>query len=69
MMVLKSCENREYIRGQSTHPCGALVLRVSMAEVMFSTLTTWVQPVRKSRIQLQSPKLCYELGRDNGFEH
>jgi hypothetical protein len=29
------------------------VLRISVADVLLPTLTTWGQPVRKSRIQLQ----------------
>jgi hypothetical protein len=41
------------------------VLRISMADVLLPTLTTWGQPVRKSRIQLQrevfSPELIDEL--------
>ena len=54
MMVLELClamqswVNREYRRGLSTHP----VLRISVADVLLSTLTTWGRPVRKSRIQL-----------------
>ena len=31
----------------------APVLRISVADVLLPTLTTWGQPVRKSRIQLQ----------------
>ena len=59
MMVLESCltmqswVNREYRRGLSTHPWGAPVLRISVADVLLPTLTTWGRPVRKSRIQLQ----------------
>jgi hypothetical protein len=59
MVVLESClaiqswVNRMYRRGLSTHPCGAPVLRISMADVLLPTLTTWGRPVRKSRIQLQ----------------
>ena len=51
--------NREYRRGLSTHPCGASVLRVSVAEVLLPTLSIWGRPVRKSRIQLQrfSPRV------------
>jgi hypothetical protein len=41
------------------------VLRVSVAEVMLPTLTTWGRPVRKSRIQLQrevfSPRVLTSL--------
>ena len=29
------------------------MLRISVADVVLSTLTTWGRPVRKSRIQLQ----------------
>ena len=59
MMVLKSClamqswVNRECRRGLSTHPLMAPVLRISVADVLQPTLTTWGRPVRKSRIQLQ----------------
>ena len=59
MMVLESClamqswVNKEYRRGLSTHPWGAPVLKISVADVMLPTLTTWGRPVRKSRIQLQ----------------
>ena len=59
MMVLKLCMvvqswvNREYRRGLSTHPLGASVLRIIVADVLLPTLTTWVRPVRKSRIHLQ----------------
>jgi hypothetical protein len=45
--------NREYRRGLSTHPWGAPVLRISLADVLLPTLTTWGRLVRKSRIQLQ----------------
>ena len=59
MMVLESClamqswVNRDYRRGLSTHPWGAPVLRISIADVLLPTFTTWVRPVRKSRIQMQ----------------
>ena len=59
MMVLESClamqlwVNKEYRRGLSTHPWGAPVLRISVADVLVPTLITWGRPVRKSRIQLQ----------------
>jgi hypothetical protein len=33
--------NREYRRGLRTHPCGALVLRISGVEMLFPTFTTW----------------------------
>ena len=58
MMMLESClamqawVNREYRRGLSTQPRGP-VLRISVEDVLLPTLTTWGQPVRKSRIQLQ----------------
>jgi hypothetical protein len=41
--------NREYRRGLSTHPCGVPVLRIRVSDVLLPTLTTWGQPVRKSR--------------------
>ena len=47
MMVLESCVamqswvNREYRRGLSMHPWGAPVLRISVADVLLPTLTTW----------------------------
>ena len=50
---MQSWVNREYRRGLSTHPWGAPVLRISVADVLLPTLTTWGRPVRKSRIQLQ----------------
>ena len=60
MMVLVLClamqsgVNREYRRGQSTHPWGAPVLRITVADVLLPpALITWGRPVRKSRIQLQ----------------
>ena len=52
-MAMQSWVNREYRRGLRMHPCGASVLRISVADVLLPTLTTWVQPVRKARIQLQ----------------
>jgi hypothetical protein len=52
-MTTQSWVNREYRRGLSMHPCGAPVLRISVADVLLPTLTTWGWPVRKSRIQLQ----------------
>ena len=58
-MMLESClamqsgVNREYRAGLSPHPWGAPVLRVSVADVLLPTLTTWGRPARKSRIQLQ----------------
>ena len=67
--------NRVHRRGLSTHPWGAPVLRVSVAEVVLPTLITWGRPVRKSRSQLQRevfsprfPKLSDELGGGYGVE-
>ena len=40
-VATESWVNREYRRGLSTHPCGAPVLRISEAEVLFPTFTTW----------------------------
>jgi hypothetical protein len=40
--------NREYRRGQSTHPFGAPVLRISMAEMLLPTFTTWGRPIMKT---------------------
>ena len=34
------------------------VLRISVADVLLPSLTTWGQPVRKSRIQLQREVFC-----------
>ena len=69
-MGLESCVatqswvNRQYRRGLSTHPWGTPVLRVSVAEVMLPTLTTWVlarqevqDPVAEGGVQSQGPKL------------
>ena len=52
-LARQSLVNREYRWGLSTHPWGAPVLRISVADVLLSTLTTWGQPIRKSRIQVQ----------------
>jgi hypothetical protein len=81
MMVLESClatqswVNREYRRGLSTNPCGAPVLRVRMAEVMYSYTHHLVlarqevqDPVEEGGVQTQSPKLGEVLGRDNCVE-
>ena len=38
---------------EGTDPWGTPVLRISVADVLLPTLTTWGRPVRKSRIQLQ----------------
>jgi hypothetical protein len=59
--------------GTKHTPLWGSVLRVSVAEMMLPILTTWCQPVRKSRIQLlaegnvqsQGPKLGDELGGDS----
>ena len=52
-LAMQSWVNREYRRGLSTHPWGAPVLRISMADISLPTLTTWWRPVRKYRIQFQ----------------
>ncbi len=51
-VAAQSCVYREYRSGLRTQPCGAPVLRVSGDEVLLPILTTWLLPVRKSRIQL-----------------
>ena len=51
-MAPQSWVNREYRSGLSTHPCGALVLRISEVEMLFPTFPSWVRPVRKSRTRL-----------------
>ena len=43
---------QEVQEGLSTHPCGAPVLRISVAEVLLPIFTTWGRTVRKSRTQL-----------------
>ena len=69
MMVLESClamqswVNREYRRGLSTHPWGVPVLRISVADVLLPTLTSWGRPVRKYRIQLQREVFRDQIGR------
>jgi hypothetical protein len=50
-MATQSWVNREYRRGLRTHPCGALVLRVSKVEMLFPTFTTW----RAARQKVQGP--------------
>ena len=45
--------NREYRRELSIHPKEPPVLRISVADVLLLTLTTWGRPIRKSRIQIQ----------------
>jgi hypothetical protein len=39
--------------GTEHAPLGVPFLRISVADVLLPTLTTWGRPVRKSRIQLQ----------------
>ena len=39
--------------GTEHTPLRGPVLRISMADMLLPTLTTWAWPVRKSRIQLQ----------------
>ncbi len=51
-VAVQSCVYREYRSGLRTQPCGAPVLRVRGDEVLLPILTTWLLPVRKSRIQL-----------------
>ena len=46
-LAMQSWMNREFRRGLSTHPWGAPVLRISVADLLLPSLTT------KSRIQLQ----------------
>ena len=50
-MATQSWVNREYRRGLSTHPCEALVLRISKVEMLFPTYTIWGWPVGKFRTQ------------------
>ena len=52
-LATQSWVNREYRSGLSTHLLGAPVLRISVADVLLPTLTTWQGPTRKSRIQAQ----------------
>ncbi len=51
-VAAQSCVYSEYRSGLRTQPWGAPVLRVSGDEVLLPILTTWLLPVRKSRIQL-----------------
>ena len=55
MMVLESCVATQSCEQKGTKhaPLRVPVLRVSMADVVLPTLTTWGRPFRKSRIQLQ----------------
>ncbi len=51
-VAVQSCVYREYRSGLRTQPCGAPVLRIRGDDVLLPILTTWLLPVRKSRIQL-----------------
>ncbi len=51
-VAVQSCVYRQYRSGLRTQPCGAPVLRIRGDEVLLPILTTWLLPVRKSRIQL-----------------
>ncbi len=52
-VAVQSCVYREYRSGLKMQPWGAPVLRTRGDEVLLPILTTWLLPVRKSRIQLQ----------------
>ena len=39
-VAIQSWVNRKYRRERSTHPCGAPMLRISVAEVLLPTFTT-----------------------------
>ena len=52
-LAMQSWVNREYRKGLCTHPCGAPVLRISVAHVLLPTLTACEWPIRKARIQVQ----------------
>jgi hypothetical protein len=74
-LAMQSCVNREYWRGLSTHPCGAPILRISVAEVLLPSFTTWGRPVRKSRTQFYwagsspgAPEVIDDLGGHYGVE-
>ena len=66
-VAMKSWVNREYRMGLSTHRCGA-VLRISEVEMLFTTFTTWVRPVKvqdpiaQSRVEAQGLQLDDSLG-------
>ena len=66
--------NREYRRGLSTHPCGAPMLRISVADVVAYphhlglTRQEVQDPVAEGGVQSQGPKLGDELGGDYGVE-
>ncbi len=51
-VAVQSCVYREYMSGLRTQPCGAPMLRTRGDEVLLPILTTWLLPVRKSRMQL-----------------
>ena len=51
-VAMQSWVNREYRKRLSMHPRGPM-LRISVADVLLPSLTTWGQPGRKYRIQLQ----------------
>ena len=51
-MATLSWVKREYRRGLRLHPCGAPVLRISVAEGLLPNFTTLGWLVRKSRTQL-----------------
>ncbi len=66
---------REYRSGLRKQPCGAPVLRVRGDDVLLPILTTWLLPVRKSRIQLHrdlfSPRVwsfANQCGRHYGVK-
>ena len=55
-MVLESClamGEQEVEEGIKCAPLRGPMLRITVADVLLLTLTTWGWPVRKSRIQLQ----------------
>ncbi len=51
-VAVQSCVYREYRSGLRKQPCGAPVLSIRGDELLLYILTTWLLPVRKSRIQL-----------------
>ncbi len=51
-VVVQLCVYREYRSGLRMQPWGAPVLRIRGDEVLLPILTTWLLPVRKSRIHL-----------------
>ena len=63
-MAMQSWVNRAYRRGLIKHPCGAPVLRISEAEMLFPTFTTWGQ----GGVETQGLKLNDELGGYYGVE-